>query len=98
MKFIASSTGLLSHLQSISRVINSKNALAILDNFLFQIEGNKLTITASDIETTLITSMEIENKGGNGSVAVSAKILLDALKDFSEQPLTFDINDDNLSM
>lgn len=98
MKFIVSSTGLLSHLQSISRVINSKNALAILDNFLFQIEKNKLTITASDIETTLITSMEIENKAGNGSVAVSAKILLDSLKDFPEQPLTFDINDDNLSM
>ena len=98
MKFIVSSTGLLSHLQSISRVINSKNALSILDNFLFQIEGNKLTITASDIETTLITSMEIENKAGNGSVAVASKILLDSLKDFPEQPLTFDINDDNLSM
>lgn len=98
MKFVVSSTGLLSHLQSISRVINSKNALSILDNFLFQIEGNKLTITASDIETTLITSMEIENKAGNGSVAVASKILLDSLKDFPEQPLTFDINDDNLSM
>lgn len=98
MKFIASSTGLLSHLQSISRVINSKNALSILDNFLFQIEGNKLTITASDLETTLITSMDIENQDGNGAVAVSAKILLDSLKDFPEQPLTFEINDDNLSM
>jgi DNA polymerase-3 subunit beta len=98
MKFIVSSTGLLSHLQSIRGVINSKNTLAILDNFLFQIEGNTLTITASDIETTLITSMEIENQSGNGSVAVSAKILLDSLKDFPEQPLTFNINDDNLSM
>ncbi|GHT33044.1 MAG: DNA polymerase III subunit beta [Prevotellaceae bacterium] len=99
MKFIVSSTGLLSHLQSVSRVINSKNTLAILDNFLFDIDGNKLTITASDIETTLITSLDIENEGGNGNVAIASKLLLDSLSGFSaEQPLTFDINDDTLTV
>ena len=60
MKFIVSSTDLLSHLQAISRVINNKNSLPILDNFLLQLEGKTLTMTASDIETTLITSMEVE--------------------------------------
>lgn len=98
MNFSASSTELLSHLQAISRVINSKNALPILDNFLLELEGNKLTMTASDIETTLITSMDVENADGNGKVAIASKLLLDTLREFSEQPLRFDINDSNLAM
>ena len=98
MKFIVSSTDLLSHLQAISRVINSKNSLPILDNFLLHLEGNKLTMTASDIETTLITSMQVDTVEGNGKVAVAAKLLLDTLREFSEQPLTFNINDTNLAM
>ncbi len=98
MKFTVSSTGLLSHLQAISRVINSKNTLPILDNFLFKIEANKLILTASDLETTLITSMELDASEGEGVIALSAKILLDTLKEFSDQPLTFDINDENLAM
>ena len=98
MKFIVSSTDLLSHLQAISRVINSKNSLPILDNFLLQLEGNKLTMTASDIETTLITSMEVETAEGNGKVAVASRLLLDTLREFSDQPLTFNINDSNLAL
>jgi DNA polymerase-3 subunit beta len=98
MKFIVSSTDLLSHLQAISRVINNKNSLPILDNFLLQLEGNKLTMTASDIETTLITSMEVDNSEGNGKVAVASRLLLDTLREFSDQPLTFTINDSNLAM
>ncbi len=98
MKFTVSSTGLLSHLQAISRVINSKNTLPILDNFLFKIESNKLILTASDLETTLITSMELDASEGEGVIALSAKILLDTLKEFSDQPLVFDINDENLAM
>lgn len=98
MKFIVSSTDLLSHLQAISRVINSKNSLPILDNFLLQLEGNMLTMTASDIETTLITSMEVESAEGNGKVAVASRLLLDTLREFSEQPLSFNINDSNLAM
>ncbi|OJV38359.1 MAG: DNA polymerase III subunit beta [Bacteroidales bacterium 36-12] len=98
MKFIASSTTLLSHLQAISRVINTKNSLPILDNFLFKLEGQKLTMTASDTETTLITSMEVDEVEGSGIVAVSSRLLLETLREFSDQPLTFTINDSNLSM
>ena len=98
MKFIASSTELLSHLQAISRVINSKNSLPILDNFLFELNGNTLTMTASDIETTLVTSMEVEGVEGAGKVAVASRLLLDTLREFSEQPLSFDINDSNLAL
>jgi DNA polymerase-3 subunit beta len=98
MKFIVSSTELLSHLQAISRVINSKNSLPILDNFLLQLEGKTLTMTASDIETTLITSMQVETAEGSGKVAVASRLLLDTLREFSEQPLTFSVNDSNLAM
>ena len=98
MKFIVSSTELLSHLQAISRVINNKNSLPILDNFLLHLEGTTLTMTASDIETTLITSMQVETAEGNGKVAVASRLLLDTLREFSDQPLTFNINDSNLAL
>jgi DNA polymerase-3 subunit beta len=95
MKFVVSSTELLSHLQSISRVISSKNTLPILDNFLFSLEGDDLEITASDLETTLITKIQLSNASESGKVAVPARILTDTLKEFSEQPLTFNINKEN---
>ncbi len=97
MKFVVSSTELLGHLQAISRVISSKNTLPILDNFLFNISGNDVEITASDLESTLITRMHLDNITGSGTVALPARILLDTLKEFSEQPLTFDINPDTLA-
>jgi DNA polymerase III subunit beta len=92
MKFVVSSTELLSHLSAISKVINSKNTLPILDNYLFLLEDNRLTITASDLESTLITSMELENTSGTGTIAVPAKRMNDTLKEFPEQPLTFQID------
>ena len=92
MKFVVSSTELLSHLNAISKVISSKNTLPILDNYLFQLEDNRLTITASDLESTLITSINLDNAEGDGDVAVPAKLLNDTLKEFPEQPLTFQIN------
>ena len=92
MKFVVSSSELLGHLQAISRVISSKNTLPILDNFLFNLSGNDLEITASDLESTLITRMKLENTDGEGTIALPARILLDTLKEFSVQPLTFDIN------
>jgi len=92
MKFVISSTELLSHLQAISRVISNKNTLPILDNFLFQLAENELKITASDLETTLITTMGLENVTDEGSIAIPARILTDTLKEFPDQPLTFDIN------
>ncbi len=98
MKFIVSSTALLSHLQIISRVINSKNSMAILENFLFELKGNNLIVTASDQETTMTTTIDIVEAVGSGCFAVSAKILLDPLKELPEQPLEFEINDDNLEI
>jgi DNA polymerase-3 subunit beta len=98
MKFVVSSADLLGHLQAISRVISSKNTLPILDNFLFNLDGNDLEITASDLESTLITRMKIENTEGNGSIALPARILLETLKEFAVQPLTFDINMDTMGV
>lgn len=95
MKFIVSSTGLFSHLQAISRVINSKNSLPILDCFLMDLSEEGLSITASDSETTLTTSIEVNELSGTGRFAVSSKTILDALKEIPEQPLTFDVNMNN---
>ena len=92
MKFIVSSTALFSHLQAISRVINSKNALPILDCFLFELEDGTLSVTVSDSETTMVTSIEVNESDMNGRFAVAAKTLLDALKEIPEQPLAFDVN------
>lgn len=98
MKFVVSSTELLGHLQGISKVISTKNTLPILDNFLFKLEGTNLEITASDLESTLITRMNLDNTDGDGSIAIPARILLDTLKEFSEQPLTFEINLETLAI
>ena len=98
MKFVVSSSELLSHLQAISKVISSKNTLPILDNFLFQLSSENLVVTASDLETTLITEVEIDKSNGEGSIALPAKILTDTLKEFPEQPLTFEIDLESLSV
>lgn len=92
MKFVVSSADLLSHLQNVSRVISSKNTLPILDNVLFSIEGNTLELTASDLESTFVTSMKLENVTDSGSIAIPARLLLDTLKEFPDQPLTFDVD------
>jgi DNA polymerase III subunit beta len=94
MKFVVSSTDLLSHVAAVSKVISSKSTMPILDNFLFHLTESDLTITASDLESTLITRMELENIEGEGLLAVPAKILIDTLKEFPEQPLTFQVNTD----
>lgn len=98
MKFVVSSAALYSHLQAISRVINSKSTLPILDCFLFNIEDNKLTITASDNETTLDTMLEIVESDGNYQFAIPSKTLLDAIKELPEQPITFDINTQSMEI
>ena len=86
MKFVVSSTELLAHLQGISKVISTKNTLPILDNFLFKLEGKTLEITASDLESTLITAMSLENTDGDGSIAIPARILLDTSRNFLSSP------------
>mgnify|MGYP001775580884 CR=1 FL=1 len=98
MKFIVSSTVLSAHLQAISRVINSKNALPILDCFLFELQDGTLSVTVSDSETTMVTTLEVVENDADGRFAIVARTLLDALKEIPEQPLTFDINLDTLEM
>ena len=94
MKFIVSSTYLLKQLQVLGGVINSSNTLPILDNFLFELNNSKLTVSASDLETTMSSTIDVESDS-EGSIAVPAKLLLDTLKTFPEQPLTFIVEDNN---
>ncbi len=91
MNFITSSTALLRHLQSISGVLSTSNTLPILDNFLFEINDSQLIISASDLETTMRTSMEVE-ANGSGKIAIPAKLLLDVLKNLPDQPCTFSVD------
>lgn len=97
MKFIVSSSELLSHLQSVSKAISGKSTIPILDSFLLELDSGSLTITASDLESTLITKLSIDNSEGSGKIALEAKRLLDILKEFPEQPLTFEIDEESLS-
>ena len=89
MKFIVSSAQLLKQLQTVSGVLNSNNTLPILDNFLFEISDNTLSISASDLETTMKTTIKNAEADEDGNIAIPAKLLLDTLKTFSDQPLTF---------
>ncbi|MFI3294609.1 MAG: DNA polymerase III subunit beta [Rikenellaceae bacterium] len=92
MKFTISSSLLSQNLQAVARVISNKNTLPILDYFLFEINDNSLRVTASDLETTLQCTLSIDNQGENGSIAVPAKRLSDSIKEFSEQPLVFEVD------
>ena len=94
MKFIVSSTYLLKQLQVLGGVINNSNTLPILDNFLFELNKSKLTVSASDLETTMSATLDVESDN-KGSVAVPARLLLDTLKTFPEQPLTFVVEENN---
>ena len=91
MKFIVSSSALLKQLQQINGVINSNTVLPILEDFLFEIEKNKLTVVATDLETVMKIHMDIEAKD-SGKVCIPAKILIDTLKNIAEQPLTFNVD------
>jgi DNA polymerase-3 subunit beta len=91
MKFIASASSLLKHLQQISGVINANTVLPILEDFLFDIQDKKLNIAATDLETVMKVQMDVESKT-NGKVCIPAKILIDSLKNIPDQPLTFNID------
>lgn len=93
MKFVVSSTELLARLLSVSRVISSKNTIPILDNFLFVLKDGYLSITASDLETSLKSGMAIENVIEEGEITIPAKLLVDSLKEFPDQPLEFKTNE-----
>ena len=88
MKFIVSSASLLKELQKLGGIINNTNTLPILDNFLFEVNKNNLIITASDLETTFSSIINVESEI-DSMVALPARLLLDTLKTFPEQPLTF---------
>lgn len=94
MKFIVSSSYLLKQLQVLGSVINNNNTLPILDNFLFELNNKTLTVSASDLETTMSATLEIDSKS-KGNIAVPAKLLLEILKTFPEQPLTFSVEENN---
>jgi DNA polymerase III subunit beta len=92
MKFIVSTSALLKNLQSISGVLNSSNTLPILDNFLFELNDEKLLVTASDLESTVSVSIPISKSDENGSIAIPAKFLVEILKTFPDVPMSFSIN------
>ena len=97
MKFSVSSTDLQKKLQLASGAISSNPVLPILEDFLFTIAGNQLTIAATDLETSFITQLEV-NADGDGSIAVPAKILVDTLKALPQQPITFNIDESNFGI
>ena len=94
MKFSVSSAELLKQLQILSGAINTNPVLPILEDFLFTIGNNKLTLAASDLETSIITEMDVM-ADSDGTIAVPAKILLETLKALPQQPITFSVNEDN---
>jgi DNA polymerase-3 subunit beta len=97
MKFIVSTTTLLRQLQLVNGVISTNTVLPILEDFLFEIKGNELIISATDLETSMVTKLEIEAKE-EGKIAIPAKILVDTLKTLAEQPLTFSIDENNFGV
>lgn len=93
MKFTISSSALLSLLATTGKVISNKSSLPILEYFLMDLKDGVLTVTTSDLETTLIGSIAVENVEQEGTIAAPAKLMLDSLKEFAEMPLTIEVND-----
>lgn len=98
MKIKVSSAALFSRLTSINRVLNSKNSLPILDCFLFEVADGKMNITASDSETTLVTSVDLISNDQDARFCIKAKTIQDSLKEISDQPITFDVNLDTMEI
>ena len=97
MKFIVNSSYLLKQLSNINGVITTNPVVPILENFLFEIDKSNLTVTASDLQTSMITEITVESKE-KGSIAVPARILLDTLKNLPDQPVTFTIDTSTYSI
>ncbi len=92
MRFTLSSTALSSRLQTLAKVINSKNSLAILESFLFRVHDGKVTITASDSENRMTMELPLDESDTDGEFAIPNRTILDAVKELPEQPLTFEVN------
>lgn len=95
MKFTISSSALLSTLSTTGKVVSNKNTLPILDYFLFDLKDGILKVTASDLETTLITTVAVDSAEREGTIAAPVKLMLDSLKEFSEQPLTIEADENS---
>lgn len=98
MKLKVSSAALFGRLTAINRVLNSKNSFPILDCFLFEVEGQKMSITASDSETTLVTAVELIQASEDARFCIKAKTIQDSLKEISDQPITLDVNLDTMEI
>ena len=98
MRFTLSSSALNARLQSLAKVINGKNSLPILDSFLFEVGNKELKITASDSENVMTSLVSLDECDGEGSFAVPNRTILDAVKELPEQPLSFDIDTDALTI
>jgi len=98
MKLKISSSALFGRLTAINRVLNSKNSLPILDCYLFDVQGQKMSITASDSETTLITGLELIQSDEDARFCIKAKTIQDSLKEISDQPITLDVNLDTMEI
>ena len=98
MRFTLSSSALNSRLSTLARVINSKNSLPILDCFLFEVTNNLLSITASDSENVMRTTIVLDEQDGEGRFAVNNKTILDAVKELPEQPLILDVDTNNFTI
>ena len=91
MKFIVSSSVLLKNLQNVNGVVATNPIVPILENFLFRIDDGTLTVTASDLQTTMTTQIPVE-ASESGAIAIPAKLLLDTLRSLPEQPITINID------
>jgi len=98
MRFTISSNTLSNRLLTLSKVINSKNSLPILDDFLFEVTNGQLVITASDSENVMTSLLPLDESEGEGSFAVSNHTIIDAVKELPEQPLNIDVNFDEMKM
>jgi len=98
MKFNVQSKLLLTRLNAVSKVVSSKNAYAILDNFLFELQSDRLVVTGSDMETRLTTNIEVQNVEGTGKFALDVKRTINSLKELPDTALTFEINDETLAV
>ncbi len=98
MRFIVTSTALLKNLQQISGVISANTVLSVLEDFLFDLQGNTLTLTATDLETMMRVQMDVNEAQGDGRICIPSKILMDYLKNLPDQPITFTISEQDLSI
>ncbi len=98
MKFNVQSKLLLTRLNAVSKVVSSKNAYAILDNFLFELQSDRIVVTGSDMETRLTTNIEVQNVEGSGKFALDVKRTINSLKELPDTGLTFEINDETLAV